>query len=386
MPQPDIRYTKVRWLLTIAGVFLYVGDIWTDIVLAVKYFQEEQYVWTGFTVMFILIGLLVTQIFSYAWYWDDLNDPLLNPEGKKEISDMSKPGLVVLHAFGLGIFTRYYHLLKEGFHVVWTKSNGDGVEKLREVHKKLFCVATDLSMLKLFETFLESAPQLLLQLYILLGHNKVSVIQCLSVAFSFCNIAWSLVDYRRCLRRSLPHIREMPSGLPTAIYILYKICTITSLILCYSLLLILSIYTTVALTVLWLLATIWTHLLETKFCSGRSLEFLYRAVVGVILTFTFFNVKGQDTKVAMTTYYIFYTIINIMSPSLMALLKPELQTSTLLLTISGLICGCSVLGLACLILYYVQLHPRRVQREEDEVDDPGKETKSLARIKNFLKP
>lgn len=107
MLQPDIRYTKVRWLLTIAGVFLYVGDIWTDIVLAVKYFQEEQYVWTGFTVMFILIGLLVTQIFSYAWYWDDLNDPLLNPEGKKEISDMSKPGLVVLHAFGFGIFTRY---------------------------------------------------------------------------------------------------------------------------------------------------------------------------------------------------------------------------------------------------------------------------------------
>lgn len=178
----------------------------------------------------------------------------------------------------------------------------------------------------------------------------------------------------------------MPSGLPTAIYLLYKICTITSLILSYSLLLILSIYTTVVLTVLWLLATIWTHLLETKFCSSRSLEFLYRAVAGVTLTFTFFNVKGQDTKVAMTTYYIFCTVINIMSPSLMALLKPELQTSTLLLTISGLICGCSVLGLVCLILYYVQLHPRRVQREEDEVDDPGKETKSLARIKNFLKP
>lgn len=217
-------------------------------------------------------------------------------------------------------------------------------------------------------------------------YTACSCLSGLSVAFSFCNIAWSLVDYRRCLRRSLPYIREMPSGLPTAIYVLYKICTITSLILSYSLLLILSIYTTVALTVLWLLATIWTHLLETKFCSSRSLEFLYRAVAGVILTFTFFNVKGQDTKVAMTTYYIFCTVINIMSPSLMALLKPELQTSTLLLTISGLICGCSVLGLVCLILYYVQLHPRRVQREEDEVDDPGKETKSLARIKNFLKP
>ncbi|XP_030612911.1 XK-related protein 9 isoform X2 [Archocentrus centrarchus] len=386
MLQPDIQYTKERWLLTIAGVFLYVGDIWTDIGLAVKYFQEEQYVWTGLTLMFVLTGLLVTQIFSYAWYRDDLNDIFINSEGTKEISGMSKPGFAVLHAFGLGIFTRYYHLLKKGFKMIWTKSNWDTVDKIQEVHKKLFCMATDLSMLKLFETFLESAPQLLLQLYILLGHSEVSVMQCISVAFSFFNIAWALVDYRRCLRRSLPHIREMPSGLPTAIYLLYKICTITSLVLSYSLLLILSVYTTVALTVLWLLGTTWAHLLETKFCSTRSLEILYRAVIGVILTFTFFNVNGQDTKVAMTTYYIFYTVINIMAPLLLALLKPELQTSTLLLTVSGLICGCSVLGLVCLTLYYSFLHPRGVWREADEVDGLGKETKSTRRIRNFLQP
>lgn len=178
----------------------------------------------------------------------------------------------------------------------------------------------------------------------------------------------------------------MPSGLPTGIYLLYKICTITSLILSYSLLLILSIYTTVALTVLWLLGSTWTHLLKTKFCSTRSLELLYRAVIGVILIFTFFNVKGQDTKVAMSTYYIFYTVINIMAPSLLALLKPELQTSTLLLTIGGLIFGCSLLGLVCLVLYYRFLHPTGVWREADEVDGLGKETKSTRRIRSFLQP
>lgn len=107
MLQPDIQYTKVRWLLTVAGGFLYVGDIWTDVGVAVKYFQEEEYVWTGLTLMFVLTGLLVTQIFSYAWYRDDLNDVFINPDGTKEISGMSTSGLAVLHAFGLGIFTRY---------------------------------------------------------------------------------------------------------------------------------------------------------------------------------------------------------------------------------------------------------------------------------------
>lgn len=205
------------------------------------------------------------------------------------------------------------------------------------------------------------------------------------MAFSFLNIAWALVDYRRCLRRSLPHIREMPSGLPTAIYLLYKLCTITSLILSYTLLLILSTYSTIALTVLWLMWTTWTHLLQTNFCSSLGLEFLYRAVIGVILTFTFFNVKGQDTRVAMIVYYSFCSLINITAPFLLAFLKPEFQTVTFL-TVSGLIFGFSVLGLVCLVLYYLLLHPRGVWREADEVDGLGKEAEAEKRIRNFLQP
>lgn len=73
---------------------------------------------------------------------------------------------------------RYYRLLKYGFGVVWTTTNSRTVEESRDEHHRLFCQATDLSMLKLFETFLESAPQLVLQLYIMLGHNESSVMQC----------------------------------------------------------------------------------------------------------------------------------------------------------------------------------------------------------------
>ncbi|XP_070709252.1 XK-related protein 9 [Pempheris klunzingeri] len=388
MLQSDIQYTKLRWLLTIVGLFLYVLDIWTDIGLALKYYQEKHFVWTGLTLVFVLAGLLVTQIFSYSWYRDDMNDVLLNPEGETTISGMSKGGLAVRHLFGLGVFTRYYHLLKQGFRVVWATTNSYTEEERRDVHQILFCLATDLSMLKLFETFLESVPQLLLQLYIVLGHAECSVMQYLSMVFSFANIAWALVDYRRCLRRSLPDIREMPSGLPTAIYLLYKLCTITSHILSYTLLLILSTYSTIALTILWLLGTTWTHLLHTNFCSSRGLELLYRAVVGVILTFTFFNVKGQDTKVAMIVYYFFYSLVHITAPLLLFFLGPGLQTVTFLLTVSGLILGGSVLGLVCLVLYYHFLHPREKWREADEVDGLGRETetKKKKRMRNFLQP
>ncbi|XP_068160275.1 XK-related protein 9 [Antennarius striatus] len=385
MLQSELQYTKARWLLSLAGLVLYLIDIWTDIGLALKYFQEKHFVWTGLTLVFVLAGLLVTQIFSHAWYSDDLNDVRITPEGTQTISGMSRGGLIVRHFFCMGVFTRYYQLLKQGFTVVWTTGNSC-TEDDREVHHNLFCLATDLSMLKLFECFIESAPQLLLQLYIALGHETCSVMQYSSMALSLFNIAWTLVEYRRWLRRSLPNTKTMPSGLPTAVYLLYKLCTITSHILSYTLLLILSTYSTAALTILWLMGTIWSHLLQTNFCSSRGLEFLYRAVIGVILTFTFFNVKGQDTRVAMIIYYSFYSSINIMAPLLLGFLEPELLTTTSLLVVSGLIFGCLVLGLVCLVLYYLLLHPRDTLPEADEVDGFGNVANTTTRIEKFLQP
>lgn len=206
------------------------------------------------------------------------------------------------------------------------------------------------------------------------------------MTLSFSNTAWALVDYRRCLRRSLPYVRDMPSGLPTTMYLLYKFSTIVSHILSYSLFLLLSTYSTIALAVLWLLGTTWAHLLHTNFCSSKGLEFLYRAVIGVILIFTYFNVKGKDTKMSMTIYYFCYSLINITAPILLAFLKPELQTTTFFLTVSGVIFGCTVLGLVFLMLYYLLLHPRGKWREADEVDGLAKETQIARRMRTFIQP
>lgn len=386
MSTSDFQYSKLRWFLTIAGLLLYAADIWTDICLAITFYQEEHYLWAGLTLGFVLAGLLVSQIFSYVWYRDDMKDFLINPKGKATIAGLSKCGLIMLHLFGLGVFIRYYQLLKKGFVVLWITGHLYTEEASREKHHSLFCMAADLSMLKMFKTFLESAPQLVLQVYIvLLGHKEASIFQYLSMAFSFVSMAWSLVDYRRCLRRSLPHINEMPSGLPTLVYLLYKLGTITSLILSYSLYLILSPYSAVALAIVWLLMTIWTNILQTNFCSSRALEILYRLVVGVILTFTFFNVKGHNTKVSMSIYYTTFCFINIASPILLALLMPQFNENTILVVDILILVGI-LMGLFFLVLYYVQLHPTVKLPDTDEVDGLSKESNSIKRIRTFLQP
>lgn len=103
MPQSDSQYTKLQWFFTIFSLTLYVSDIMTDTRLAFRYFQEGHFLWMGLTLLFILVGLLVTQAFSYAWSTDDLNDGVFITEGQP---DTSKCELAVLHLFGMGIFIR----------------------------------------------------------------------------------------------------------------------------------------------------------------------------------------------------------------------------------------------------------------------------------------
>jgi len=68
-------------------------------------------------------------------------------------------------------------LLMAGYKELWPATSSYAVAK-RSAHHKLFCLATDLSMLKVFEAFLESLPQLLLQIYLLLDHGECSLLQC----------------------------------------------------------------------------------------------------------------------------------------------------------------------------------------------------------------
>ncbi|XP_051971208.1 XK-related protein 9-like [Xyrauchen texanus] len=359
-------FSTFRWLCTIIGFIFYLGDIGSDLLLTVQYFRAGHLTWAALTLVFILSGSLCIQIFSYAWFNDDKRD--------KEEDSLSTGHLIGIHVLQIGIITRYLDLIKRGFKALW----------FNQVQSRLFDFATDLSMLRLFETFLESVPQLVLQLYIILEHNHRSTLQYISMAVSFLNIAWSTVDYRRCLRHSLPHVNEMPCGIPTVVYLLYKVLTITPRILSLTLFIMLSTFSTLAMAFIWLLGTFWACLEKTDFCTSRVLEYVYRATVGVILIFTFFNIKGENTKVPMTTYYIFSVSQNLAAPILLCLFKPESEGTDYFLPIILFILMSNSLGLGFLGIYYSHLHPRKVADEIDGMERNEQKTEKT-RLNNFFK-
>ncbi|XP_005162707.1 XK-related protein 9 isoform X1 [Danio rerio] len=364
-----------RWLCTLFGFIFYLGDIGSDILLSVQYFRRGHVTWAALTLTFVLVASVTVQTFSYAWFKDD------NKESQTNVKCIPTCYLIGIHLLQIGICSRYLRFLKRKFKALCSNQT-------REEKDYDSGLAADLSMLRMFETFLESVPQLTLQTYIILEHNHRSNLQYISMAMSFVTIAWSTVDYRRCLRSSLRDTNEMPSGSPTAIYLFYKIFTITPRILSLTLFLILSYFTIPAIALVWLVGTTWAFVEKTNFCTSRVLEWIYRAVVGVILIFTFFNIRGQNTKVPMTVYYIFSVTENLSAPILLALLKPESEGTDYFLPIILFILFSNSIGLIFLAVYYSRLHHHvhppvpPSERIADEVDG-GPQVKNVQKMTRF---
>lgn len=77
---------------------------------------------------------------------------------------------------------RYWFTLKNGYHVAFKYSSktDNFIEEQIDLHKEVIDRVTDLSMLRLFETYLEGCPQLVLQLYTFLEHGQANFSQCKS--------------------------------------------------------------------------------------------------------------------------------------------------------------------------------------------------------------
>lgn len=75
---------------------------------------------------------------------------------------------------------RYWFALKNGYHIAFKYSNkaNNVMEEQIDPLKEVIDRVTDLSMLRLFETYLEGCPQLVLQLYIFLEHGQANFSQC----------------------------------------------------------------------------------------------------------------------------------------------------------------------------------------------------------------
>ncbi|NXM95506.1 XKR9 protein, partial [Sylvia borin] len=377
-----MKFTKQNFFILVGGMIIYVVDIGVDFWVASRYFCQGQYSWSILILCFRGLSSIITQIFSYEWFKNDW-----------EGSDTGKLKLVFLvHLFHCGIFIRYWFALKYGCQVAFKQTSSRGTSEADPSNftlKQATDAVTDINMLRVFKTFLETTPQLFLQIYILMEHGKTHFFQYAAIIMSFCGISLSMVDYQTSLRKSLDDKDEF-RVLSKFMYLFYKLLTITSWILSISLITLLSVRISVILMIfLWICGFSWTLKQHTTFCKSKKMEYLYRTVVGIILIFSFFNIKGRRTKVCISIYYATHTVVTLGILFVYMFWKPSIIKEICFKIVSILTISSLVLGIISLVVYYSHLHPTtycRPQACSDEVDGVAgqRERVKIGRFQNFL--
>lgn len=207
------------------------------------------------------------------------------------------------------------------------------------------------------------------------------------ICTAFLCVTWSLVDYHQCLRSFLQDKYKLSWG-SSIVYFLWNLFLICPRILAVALFALFWPYgVAVHFPLVWLAMFLWVSLQGTDFMESPCPEQLYRAMVAVILYFSWFNVSPGRTLYRSIIYHGFILVDSMLL--VLAWLwdqSPSHEHGYLIPVVAGAL-PCYLLGLALRVTYYKWLHPNvRAQQEGayDEVDANG--TSSGLEFRSFPAP
>lgn len=333
----SLRYNCFDFLCTVISMVTYLADLAMDCIVAYYFYHLSSahgihhYWYFGLTVLFIVVPSLTMTGFSFRWYLMDSDNQQLPPVSAWRW--LLRLAVLVLQVAPL---LRYFDSMRYGVlsrlaarREVRAVGPAERARHRRERVKWYTLMVyedADATLLRLYESFMESAPQLVLQIYILLkdphagrvfpakvargdvagvlaaapthpafeaaetvdiatGANpylKLSLLA-ISVTCSLVSLAWSLVVYHRSLRYTYPTKANI-SLLGTLFQFLWHFCSITARVLALSL-----FATAVPLWIgplcaaHWLVMASWVVYQRTAACNTRCEELLFALVLGRIL-------------------------------------------------------------------------------------------------------
>ncbi|XP_041740984.1 XK-related protein 8 isoform X1 [Coregonus clupeaformis] len=291
------KYSWLDFLFSVVGVCTFLFDVGSDIWVATEFYSRGDFFWFGVLIGLMVLSSVVVQMFSWFWFKYDRE---LEGFDEQTAKNVLLGGCIklsfLLHVLQLGFFCRHISAIWQGFCVWWRREQGSGFAVY---------LTHDLSMLRLIETFCESAPQLTLMTHIMLHTNKARTVQCVSVVASTTSIAWMVVDYHRSLRSFLPDKAKQGWG-SALVYFLWNLLLIAPRVASVALFAtVLPSYVAAHFLLIWPVLVFWVWCQETDFMDSAGGEWLYRATVGLIWYFSWFNVAEGGTRGRSIIYHSF---------------------------------------------------------------------------------
>ncbi|KAG8506758.1 XK-related protein 8 [Galemys pyrenaicus] len=350
MPRATLLWDLV---LGVLGTTAFLIDLGVDLWTASRYVLSGRYLWAALVLALLGLSSVVLQLFSWVWLRGD-------PDGL-HASQPSGRWLALLHLLQLGYLYRCLQGLWQGLLVFRQEVPSEFDLAYADF------LALDISMLRLFETFLETTPQLTLVLAIVLQSGRVEYYQWVAIVMSFLGISWALLDYHRALRTCLPAKPLLGLG-SSVIYFLWNLLLLWPRILVVALFSALfPRYVALHFVGLWLVLLFWVWLQGTDFMPDSCSEWLYRATVATILYFSWFNVADGRTRGRASIHLAFLLGDSILIVVTWLTHSIWLPSGNLLQILLPMGVVCFFLGLALRLVYYCWLHPS-CHRGSDQVD------------------
>lgn len=374
------KYNDWDFFFTCVGLPLFLLDVVLDVLAAVSFYKERAYVYLGVLVLFLLGSSLLTQAYSWLWYsYDEF-------ERKTKVEKLPSPRqLKLLHVFQLGIYFRHAGVLEMAVQSYYKKipdpengasrHTGSSADE-QEPDSESIAVSLnhDLSMLRIIETFAESAPQLTLMLTIILQQGHPDLITVLKAVGSASAIAFAVTTYHRSLRSFLPD-KKKQNITSSVIYFIWNLVLISSRLTALALFAsVLPCFIFTHFICSWLVLFFFAWRSKTEFMDSPCGEWLYRATVGLIWYFDWFNVAEGKTRYRTVLYH-GYMLTDICI--LCAVWCWKMSTDppdfviepTYALIIAVCVVVVYILGLILKVIYYKFFHPNLDSDEQQSVDE-----------------
>ncbi|XP_051729123.1 XK-related protein 8-like [Ctenopharyngodon idella] len=281
----------LKYLFALVGLLFFLLDIALDIWTVVTFYQNGDYVYMAVMIFLLLGSSVLLQVFSWLWYSDCLDKLETKVETFANKHKLIKP----FHFLQLGVFLRY-----AGVTEMSTKHFLHHTKSFKERKPDL---NRDLHMLRLFEAFSESAPQLILMMSRILQRGELELITGLKILTSAAAIAFTIAMYH-CSMRAFLQEKEKMSWISTLVYFLWNLLLIIPRVTALALFCtVLPWYLIAHFLSLWMLLVLGVWSQKTDYMKSPGWEWLYRATVGLIWYFSWFKVSTGSIKLKASLYY-----------------------------------------------------------------------------------
>ncbi|KYM77217.1 XK-related protein 6 [Atta colombica] len=385
LPTDTPHISRLDVFLLACSIIMHVVDMGFDYNIAVQYYLGGKVTYFTWTMCLILIPSLINVVISRRMQLQDKQVNSSMPNDYKMTHLLIKNGLCCTIAVFLQLapVIHYWETLKCALKARKCKKSEDRVNEKR-YYLRMLKEDQDVALLRVFECFLEAAPQQILQLTLMLKHyhNEINfefVHQVASIVSSLASMGWAMASYHRSIR--LAQQNKLNIGVVgTVLQFLWHFSITVARILSLSVIAsVWPLYTIIGCLIHWVIMTIWilinSHgILEFCRAYGRPPHMLptfkeriyssfFAIVIGIVYIFIYLNTIDCNTFWKHLCFYVLCFAENITSSLLWRYTCPPEVREAWYFNVFFIICIVSfLLGIIAMIVYYTRFHPSKKQR------------------------